>query len=848
MIALRRRFIELCLVLVVSILIGSLLAVGQTQPDLPKPPIGASTAGDTPPGSSPSPPTSKLTTPSLQSKLAADVSSSRDLGDYIPCEFGRADLLNLRPQPDILTLTSADEDTLRSRIISEALDSSNASGFPANMRDVFVRHIAEASFVGLTPSQATGKILYLLAQDTAPSPEVSDLLNAAAKGNKTFADFLQNNYEINSKETMDALGQGEQAPQAKLSAAVNLARGKVATAKPNESSLVAKELVSAASLQKTASEGQTTLAQGPAKNQVAEAVQQTTAAITRPLDVACSMAVLSYETTRYSFGQRMADEFIPIQIVVRNLNPNKEFLVHDAQFGVDDDINGRVGRYASGVDKLTARTFMLASRDYGHRNLVVHLAQGVGTILSSSSLVYGSAVKDAANVYSAGFLNALTGVWTDHGTDQLNLLNDEGFSSYRTERTVVPKSGTAEFVIFIRSDQYQEGWWVQDCAENIVIKNPDQVSQISSRQSAKCIGQMNLQSPDPKCLASAEISVDLEAARRVCLHFYKDAANRSLDVCSDSDNTCEPKLIDMGTDKDIKGDFAYFKPNSVRYKKWSPRAVALFRELSLAVIAGTHIEEEANTTPSLTKIDCGPPDGKGDVDFDKAENNTIKCTLTGTNLDSVHTVKLQNAADLTDKTTAIGDVSTTTSGNSKSTTAVFTLDALGKLPGKSYKVSTVTKDGVETPWNLFVNLSGEPYLPAAGQPDPASLNLADLLGKDGKPIPVTLKGYHLDSLQSVRFAKSANDKTSATVTPFDVSVDPGSTATQALVTVKPEDMKKAKVTGDFSTQKLEFSVALISKDAPNVPLVAKQLLYGTGNVAVASSPPKTAKGGKAPPK
>jgi hypothetical protein len=88
------------------------------------------------------------------------------------------------------------------------------------------------------------------------------------------------------------------------------------------------------------------------------------------------------------------------------------------------------------VDKLTARGFMLASRDYGHRNLSGHLVQ--------------TDVKSAASVFS-GFIPALTGVWTDHNTEQLNLLNDEGFSSYRTERTIVPKSGTTEFVISVRT-------------------------------------------------------------------------------------------------------------------------------------------------------------------------------------------------------------------------------------------------------------------------------------------------------------------------------------------------------------------------------------------------------------
>src|SRR5258708_6605983 len=35
--------------------------------------------------------------PSIQSKLAAEVGAFSTKGDYIPCEFSRVDLLNLRP-------------------------------------------------------------------------------------------------------------------------------------------------------------------------------------------------------------------------------------------------------------------------------------------------------------------------------------------------------------------------------------------------------------------------------------------------------------------------------------------------------------------------------------------------------------------------------------------------------------------------------------------------------------------------------------------------------------------------------------------------------------------------------
>jgi hypothetical protein len=81
------------------------------------------------------------------------------------------------------------------------------------------------------------------------------------------------------------------------------------------------------------------------------------------------------------------------------------------------------------------------------------------------------------------------------------------------------------------------------------------------------------------------------------------------------------------------------------------------------------------------------------------------------------------------------------------------LDTLGGLSAKAYKVYTVTKDGVEGGGDQQIHLaSGQPYLPADGKPDPNTLNLADLLGANGKPVPITVKGYHLDSLQAIRFA------------------------------------------------------------------------------------------------
>jgi hypothetical protein len=577
------------------------------------------------------------------------------------------------------------------------------------------------------------------------------------------------------------------------------------------------------------------------QNQIAQAAQQAAAGFTRPQDVGCSMSILSYETTRYAFGDRVASEFIPIQIVVRNLNDQVEFLVHDAQVAVDDDINGRYGRYSPGTDKLTTRTFMLSAKDFSGRNLVINIAKGIGTILSSASIVYGASVKDAANVYSAGFINALLGVLPDHSTDQLNLLNDEGFSSYRTERTVVPKSGTAEFVIFVRSDQFQQGWWVQDCAEKINIKSEKTLQRDNPKASARCLGQLNLPNPDPRCLTNTttNIGVDLADARRVCAHEYnrssKDGSPRS-GCSSDSDAgtaACEPQLVGIGTNDDITGDSAYFQPRNVPYKNWSPRAQAIFRELALAVVAGIHIQEQTAASPALTKIDC-PMDSAGDVDFDKAENGNITCPLTGTSLDKLQSLTLKNAAQQTDPKTASGTLDPASKGNATNRNVSFTLDSLGNLPAKQYEVFMETADGgAPVDGHKTLNFSGKPYLAPTGKPKPAQVDFADIQ-KSKTGVAVTLDGYHLDQVQSVDFASTETPP--KTISKLPLASD--STANAAKVAITADSMKKASISS--SGLPLALTIELLPKAAGSAPIATKQTLSLTGT-APAATPASTPK-------
>jgi hypothetical protein len=880
--------------------------------------------------------------PSLQSEIAKDATSVfGDIGDYVPCEFTRDALLSLRPTPDVITLTAKQEDELRTRIIAEAQNSSNAQAFLQGQvqQDFFVKSIAEASFVGLTPSHAIGKVINILWSATQPDPDATDLAFAAQGSNETFADHVQDKFGVDSDLILKALGPREQTPQAKLQIVAKVAdeeSSKVAQSVPEANQLVAAAnkdstefaqvlttfgIDNASATKELAGGGQSPegkiavasklaqdkLAQEPGadallaadaataskatdekaaaattaaakaealvpaeklsqvaaaaqkiatlstlkdatsqaaaapegksgQNQIAQAAQQTAAGFTRPQDVGCSMSILSFETTRYAFGDRVASEFIPIQIVVRNLNDQVEFLVHDAQVAVDDDINGRYGRYSPGTDKLTTRTFMLSAKDFSGRNLVINIAKGIGTILSSASIVYGASVKDAANVYSAGFINALLGVLPDHSTDQLNLLNDEGFSSYRTERTVVPKSGTAEFVIFVRSDQFQQGWWVQDCAEKINIKSEQTLQRDNPKASARCLGQLNLPNPDPRCLTNTttNIGVDLADARRVCAHEYnrssKDQSPRS--GCSSDSHAgtaaCEPQLVGIGTNDDITGESAYFQPRNVPYKKWSPRAQAIFRELALAVVAGIHIQEQTAASPALTKIDC-PVDSAGDVDFDKAENGNLTCPLTGTNLDKLQSLTLRNAAQQTDPKTASGTLDPASKGNATNRNVSFTLDSLGNLPAKQYEVFMETTDGgAPVDSHKTLNFGQKPYLAPTGKPNPAQVDFADIQ-KSKTGVTVALSGYHLDQVQSV-------DLTSTETPPKTISKLPlasDSTASAAKVAIIADSLKKASISS--GNLPLTLTIGLEPKASGSAPIPTKQTLSLTGTAAPATT-------------
>ena len=122
--------------------------------------------------------------------------------------------------------------------------------------------------------------------------------------------------------------------------------------------------------------------QNAVKNAVANPTNQAIQAesITQPpKDVSCSMSILPWDETHKAFGRTVADTYLAIQIVVRNLNGDNEFLIHDAEFAVDAN-SAQLARFQVGHEKEIARGVLQYGQAYDRQHILINIAQGVGTI------------------------------------------------------------------------------------------------------------------------------------------------------------------------------------------------------------------------------------------------------------------------------------------------------------------------------------------------------------------------------------------------------------------------------------------------------------------------------------
>jgi hypothetical protein len=123
------------------------------------------------------------------------------------------------------------------------------------------------------------------------------------------------------------------------------------------------------------------------------------------------------------------------------------------------------------------------------------------------------------------------------------------------------------------------------------------------------------------------------------------------------------------------------------------------------IVAGVHIAE-VNPAVGLTKLNC-PVTSTGALDLSStadAAKTQFVCTVTGTSLNAVAKIRLQNVADSSDLSAPEGTVSVD-GGSTTSGKATFDASALSQLGGSQYDAVLVLPNGQETSTSLIVTLA-----------------------------------------------------------------------------------------------------------------------------------------------
>jgi hypothetical protein len=845
-----RHFILRAFVVVVCLANASLpcSAAEEQKASTSQSPISPEGKPDKTPTSTPNP--TPTQTDSAQSALSILRSNEQFPADYIPCVFTQGELLGLRLKPVAATLTSADDENLKQSLLSEASSQVSISNLTPEQKQIFFDEVTQESFEGLTPSQAVSLVLDMLRRVTQTREQVKALIDAAQHDSSQLLSTAKtqlrlgipnaNNDALSSVETKLSTGlippqpvppresdqeKLDRARKALLQLASNASdaladfRSKVGTEAINNdhgSGLynLTQDLEMLARNASAAAERVSVTGEVAAKAQqaIVETARQAIATSQRPKDVGCAMSILSWNETRHAFGSLLAREYIAVQIVVRNLNDKEDFVLHDAELSVDSDINGGYSRFYSGRDKVIVRGLATAQQNTNKRNLIVHSAEAVGTLMSAVIPVASGMFADAAGVYNGGFLPGLRSTWPDLSVTQLNLLNDVGFSSSTNYKTVVPKSGSVMFVIFVPSKQYENGWWTQKCVEGIAIDKPSESSQSNESPAAK-----------------SKLGVDLKTARSQCFNYLKKNLSEKGSQTAESSPQAPASTVNASSTPGNEQLILRVEP--VHYKSWSPSALAIFRELAFAVVAGTHIQEESQKQPALSLLTC-PTDKAGKLLISPTDT-TISCDATGQNLDKVALLRLRNLDDQTDPQTAEGTMSV--SGDPTKGKVAFPAAKLASLEKPAYKVYLVTASSVETSTDQVLHLDLTPAVDnkiSPGTADPST----------SAKMKFTLTGLHMNNIAEIQLFEGSGQTPVKTYKP-----DPDSNTTQMSFTINASDDDFKKKAQQGSGEKL--TIAILPSGSGSTPLkttVTLTLAPAAKTSTTDKNPPSQGKGTNKP--
>lgn len=184
------------------------------------------------------------------------------------------------------------------------------------------------------------------------------------------------------------------------------------------------------------------------KEKVTETLTATISDLAAPTDVGCQMIMLPWHVTADSFGRHVADQFIAFQVIVRNLNATQEFVLHNTSIALD------TGRFYAGVDRMLVRNTQQHGNYYDRRNFWMRVLEVAGDIAAGAAPYASGDTQSGIAVFRAAFIPGMQKIFPDRYLNQINALNDLGFSASTAYKMVIPVKGSAPFVTFLPADMF----------------------------------------------------------------------------------------------------------------------------------------------------------------------------------------------------------------------------------------------------------------------------------------------------------------------------------------------------------------------------------------------------------
>lgn len=734
------------------LIVGAAVLTGLTLSFAPA--IGAQGNGGAGPGSSTAPAGTPASGPgSAETDIegAALQSTGQPLGDYVPCEFSTAELMRLRPAPVAERLTDADSEALKQDVIAVARKQQiGSSAAKDSYLDNFIQAISGERFAGKSQSESLETIMADYATNVK-NPSAQALQGGLS------AEVASFNLHIPAFDNVISLTTTSSTPPETIKSQIKNAG--------SGSGAVATNIATDVTAPPTA--GQETT--------IVDTARQATAAFLQPQDVACAMTILTYVETREAFGTLVAKNYIAVQINVRNLNISQDFQIHDAELAVDSDPSGRHGRYFSGSDKRVVRAFAVAQQSFDARNLTVNITQNAGALLNTIVPLVGGTFADAVGVITGGAIPGLSKTWKDSTTDQLNLLSDTAYSP-GTNGTSVPRNSVVQFMMFVPSKPFEQGWWTLPCANNVYLASQNSGKYLPSNTEIGFSGVDVDRQLEP-CLVASTSHSDIDGSQIATYTMSRDGTGSAT--------------------SDI-----FTSPVPLPYKKWSGSMLGIFRELALTAVAGVHTVEASQLAASISNVNC-QRDKQGNILFDGTD--PIVCQVAGQNLGGVKTLRLRNSDDPSDSSDYALQPK---NGDPTSGTVSFDATKLAALNGAAYTVFMVDgASGTETKTSVALNLikTLNPVLLKIGSGTDTTVDLAQ-----SPPTSITIYGSHLNGIGKIVLTSKTDNTINDLITPSKTS------AFSLVFDLSTAAGVKGKVT---TTTPMTISVSLQPSAAGATPVV-----------------------------